>query len=137
MSEENVAVIRGVYETTGGGSEQVLAALDELVPALCTEDIEFIETPERVDARTYRGHDGVKEAFRRFYDQWESHTGELIKIEDHGDQVFAAVGERAKGKGSGVPVTNVLYTVFGFREGKVCRYFESYDENLARGELAS
>src|SRR3954453_4367692 len=108
MSEQTVAIIRTVYETTGGGSEQVLASLDDLVPALCTEDIEFVETPERVDARTYRGHEGVKDAFRRFYEQWESHAAELIEIEDHGDRVFAAVGEQAKGKGSGVPVTNIL-----------------------------
>ena len=137
MSEQNVAIIRTIYETTGGDSEQVLASLDELVPALCTEDIEFVETPERVDARTYHGHEGVKEAFCRFYEQWESHTAELIEIEDHGDRVFAEVGEQAKGKGSGAPVTNVLYTVYEFRGDKICRYFESYDEALARRELAA
>src|SRR5947208_3048614 len=110
MSEQKGANIKAGYENNRGGSEQVLASLDELVPALCTEDVEFVETPERVDARTYHGHEGVKEAFRRFYEQWESHTGELIEIEGHGDRVFASVRELAKGKGSGAPVTNVLYT---------------------------
>jgi ketosteroid isomerase-like protein len=113
----------------------MLASLDQLVPVLATEDIEFIETPERVDARTYRGHEGVKEAFRRFYEQWGSHAVEPLKLEDHGDQVFAAIREKATGKGSGAPVTNVVYTVYDFRDSRICRYFESYDEAIARAEL--
>jgi ketosteroid isomerase-like protein len=134
VSEENVAMARAVY-ASNTDSEAILASLDELVPLSCTEDIEFVEMPERVDSRIYHGHEEVKQAFRRFYEQWESHSAELVDVEDHGDQVLVTLREHAVGKGSGVELTKLLYVVNDFRDGKVCRYFESYDESVARAEL--
>ena len=127
-------MIRAVY-ASDTDSEAILGALDELVPATCTEDIEFIEMPDRVDSRTYRGHEEVKQAFRRFYEQWQQHSVELVDAEDHGDQVFVTLREHATGKGSGIELSQLLYIVNDFRDGKVCRYFESYDEATARAEL--
>lgn len=135
MSGQNVALVKGFFEAVGGDHETLLASLDELVPATCTEDIEFVEMPDRVDSKTHHGHEGVKEAFRRFYEQWESHSVELLDIEDHGDQVFAIVRERAVGKASGVALSKDLYIVWDFRGTKICRYFESYDEGVARAAL--
>ena len=134
MSEQNVALVRGIFDAAGD-HEAILASLDEIVPATCTEDIEFVEMPERVDSRTYYGHEGVKQAFRRFYEQWDSHSVELLDIEDHDEQVFLNVREHAVGKGSGVPLSKILYIVYDFRGDKICRYFESYDEAVARSEL--
>jgi ketosteroid isomerase-like protein len=135
VSEQNVALVRAILEG-GGDQESILASLDELVPAIYTEDVEFIEMPDRVDSRTHHGHEGVNEAFQRFYEQWESHSAELIDVEDHGDQVFVSVREQAVGKRSGVALSKVLYVVCDFRGDKVCRYFESYDEAAARAALA-
>jgi hypothetical protein len=45
-----------------------MGTLEEFVPAIFTEDVEFVETPERVDSRTYpgacRGHRGVQTILR-------------------------------------------------------------------------
>jgi hypothetical protein len=67
MSKQDVAVIKAVFDSGPIDIEQILATLDDWVPVLYTEDVAFSETPTRVDARTLHGHEGVKEAFTRFY----------------------------------------------------------------------
>lgn len=136
MSAENVEFIRGL--ATGAGSlpkEQMLAALPTLVAEACDPEIEFVETPERVDARTYTGHEGVVEAWSRWLDQWDTHSFEVDEIEDHGEQALAVFQEKGRGAGSGAEVASTLYAVFTFRDGKVLRYEEFYDGTAARSAL--
>jgi hypothetical protein len=58
LSEQNVALVRSILGSgVGEDKETMLAMLDEVVPVLFSEDVEFIETPERVDARTFHGHE--------------------------------------------------------------------------------
>jgi ketosteroid isomerase-like protein len=137
MSDENVAIVRGIFEIGSASKESMLAALPEAIPQLCHPDVEFVETPERVDARTYRGHQGVLEAFQRWLEQWDKYTVELLVVEDHGDQVFAVVREAGEGLGSGAPAEKTLYMVFTFRDGKLARYMEAYHEARARAEIAA
>lgn len=51
--------------------EEILKGLPQLVPVLFLADAEWVEAPERVDAKTHRGHDGIRESFERRLDQWE------------------------------------------------------------------
>ena len=51
--------------------EEILKGLPQLVPVLFLADAEWVEAPERVDAKTHRGHDGIRESFERWLDQWE------------------------------------------------------------------
>jgi ketosteroid isomerase-like protein len=132
---ENVELVKGVLTGFGSGdSEAIRGALPALVSQFCTPDIEFVETPERVDARTFRGHDGVLEAFNRWFDLWEEYDFEPVSFEDHGDDVFVVADERARGH-SGASVGARLFQIFTFRDGKVCRYREFYDEDAARAAL--
>jgi SnoaL-like domain len=62
-------------------------------------DAEWIEAPERVNAKTYRGHDGIRESFERWLAQWGEYRLEVERIEDHGDQVLAVVKEYAERPG--------------------------------------
>lgn len=117
--------------------ETLLAAIPEAIPQIFHPDVEFVETPERVDARTYRGHEGVQQAFERWLEQWDQYSVELIDIEDHGDQVFVTVRESGEGAESGAPAQKTLYAVFRFRDGKVVRYMEAYNEATARTDLAT
>jgi ketosteroid isomerase-like protein len=135
VSAENVALVKALFESGPLDREQILGTLDDWVPALYTEDVVFAETPERVDARTFHGHDGVKEAFRRFFEQWDAYSANLVDVEDHGDRVFVTVAEQATGKGSGAPVENTLFTVVDVRDRKICRYQEFYDQEAARDAL--
>jgi ketosteroid isomerase-like protein len=138
VSEQNVAFVRVMLSPDKGASkEAILAALEEAVPAFFTEDVEFIEMPERVDARTFHGHEGVKEAYTRYLDQWDAYSAEVIEVEDHGDQVFAVGLERASGRGSAAAVEDRVHMVFDFRGEKVCRYREFHDRAAALRVLDS
>jgi ketosteroid isomerase-like protein len=135
VSEQRLEMVRAFFDSGTLDLDVIMATLEEFVPAIFTEDVEFVETPERVDSRTYQGHAGVIEAFRRFFEQWDAYSAELVEVEDHDDKVFVAVREEARGKGSGAPVSSVNYVVVEFRGEKLCRYFESYDEAVTRREL--
>ena len=136
MSSENVAVVRAIYEGGAADSkEAMLAALPHAVPALFHPDAEWIEAPERVDARTYRGHDGIRESFEHWLDQWEDYRVTAERFEDHGDQVLVVVHESGKGHGSGASTEATSYAVYTFREGKVSSYREFYDETTARASI--
>ena len=138
MSERNVQLVRGIFEAGNAESkEAILAALPELIPQLFDPKVEFVETPERVDARTYHGHDGVRQAFERWLEQWEDYRAELVSVEDHGNLVLATVREHATGIVSGAGAANTLYVVFTFRDGKVSRYEETYEESRARALTGS
>ena len=53
MSEENVAIVRAIFEADATTSkEDILTALPALIPALFHADAEWVEAPERVDAKT-------------------------------------------------------------------------------------
>ena len=135
MSRENVELIRGMMSGFEGGDPE---AIREMLPAaiseICDPEIEFVETPERVDARNFYGHEGVLEAFNRWLDQWEEYDGEAESFEDHGDDVFVVAREQARGH-SGVTVGSRLYLIFTLRNGKITRYREFYDEDAARTAL--
>jgi hypothetical protein len=71
MSAANVEFIRGLYAGMGAlPNDELLATLEVAIPEFCDPDLVFIETPERVDSRTYRGHEGVLAAGTRWLDQW-------------------------------------------------------------------
>jgi ketosteroid isomerase-like protein len=137
MSEQNVAIVRAVLDGGGQSKEAIMAALPSLIPVIFDPEVEFIETPERVDARTFHGHQGVQEAFERFFDQWSEYSIETLGVEDHDDKVFASILEHGRGDASGATVDATLYVVFTFRDGKVVRYEEFYDENAARGAVGN
>jgi ketosteroid isomerase-like protein len=133
MADENVEFVRTLFAETGGmPPDDFLALLPQMIPEVFDPEIEFVETPERIDARTYRGHDGVLDAFTRWFEQFEDYTVELVHIEGHGSRVYASVREQGRGRASGAEVSKPLYTVWTFRDDKVLRYEEFYDEAAAR-----
>jgi hypothetical protein len=138
VSAENVEFVRGVYAATEGlPREDLLAALPEMIREGCDPEVEMIETPERVDARTFHGHDGVLECWTRWLDQWDEYSFELEHLEDHGDRVFAVAHERGSGRASGAPADALLHQVWTLRNGKLVRYQEFYDEAAARAALSA
>ncbi|HYU59978.1 MAG TPA: nuclear transport factor 2 family protein [Solirubrobacterales bacterium] len=136
MSEENLAIARAIFEGGAGTSkEAILAALPEAIPALIHPDAEWVEAPERVDSTTYRGHDGIRESFERWLEQWGEYRVEPQRFEDHGEKVLVVVHEYGEGHGSGASTEATIYVVLTFRDGKISRYREFYDEEAARSSL--
>jgi ketosteroid isomerase-like protein len=138
MSSENVEFIKGLMGAFGG-TDLNADAIRELLPAAiaetCDPEIEFVETPERVDARTYHGHEGALEAWTRWLDQWEEYSAEPQAYEDHGDDVLVIAREQGTGP-SGATVGATLFLIFTIRNNKILRYREFYDEDAARAALA-
>jgi ketosteroid isomerase-like protein len=133
MSAADVEFVRGLYAAVGElPKEELLAALPAMIAETCDPEIEFVETPERVDARTYHGREGVLEAWTRWLDQWDDYSFELVSAEDLGGKVLCVAHEHGRGQASGAPGDAVLHSLFTFRDGKVVRYEEFYDEAAAR-----
>jgi ketosteroid isomerase-like protein len=137
MSQENVELITGLFGAAAGFDKAALvAALPQMIPEICDPDIEWIEDPKRADGRIYHGHEGVRESFERWLEDFDEYSFELDAIEDHGDRVLVTAVEHGRGSASGADVSAHLYTVCTFRDGKLLRYQEFYDEGDARAALA-
>lgn len=136
MSADNVAIVRAIFEADATTSKQeMLKALPEVVPALFHPDAEWIEAPERVDAKIYRGYEGIRRSFEHWLDQWDEYRVEPLHFEDHDRNVFVVSRESGQGRGSGASTDAIVYSVFTFRGGKISRYREFYDEATARAAI--
>jgi ketosteroid isomerase-like protein len=132
MSQENVQIVEAVLAgASTGDKDSMLAALPELIAQLCDPEIEWEEDPHRVDARTYRGHAGVRESFERWLNDFEEYAIEPERVVDCGDDVLVVAREHGQGATSGAAVSSRIYAIFSFRNGKVLRYREFYDEQEA------
>jgi ketosteroid isomerase-like protein len=121
------------FLTAGADADKqaLLAALPEVIAQMCDPEIEWIEDPQRADGRVYRGHDGVRESFERWLDQWDEYGMEPERFTDYGDDVLVVAREQGRGATSGATVSARIYLVFTFRDGKVLRYREFYEEAAA------
>jgi ketosteroid isomerase-like protein len=132
MSQENVDFVKGLFAVGASMDKQaLLAALPELIAQTCDPEIEWHEDPQRADGRVYRGHSGVLESYERWLDQWGEYRGEAERFVDCGDDVLVVAREHGRGKQSGVTVSARIFIVITFRDGKVLRYREFYDEEAA------
>ena len=132
MSQENVEFVKAFFATgSGTDKEALLSALPELIAQACDPEIEWYEDPQRADARIYRGHRGVHESFERWLDQWDDYGAEAERFIDCGDDVLVVAREHGRGARSGATVSSRIFYVLTFRDGKILRYREFYDEAAA------
>jgi ketosteroid isomerase-like protein len=136
MSQENVDFVSGLFSgALEMEKDDLLAALPEMIRQACDPEIEWIEDPQRADSRTYRGHEGVLESWTQWLEGFEEYGVELEGIRDCGDKVSVTTREEGRGGASGATVSARVYAVMTFRDAKVLRYQEFYDERMA-GEAA-
>jgi len=128
MSQENVAIVRTVLEAYRN---------PELVPLLASGDLDFswvdpdIEwDASRLDemipdlAEVYRGHEGVRTYWRRWFEAWRDLEFEVEDVLDAGDEVVALiVNQRQWGRHTGIATDLPPYAqVFTLRDGKLVRW---------------
>src|SRR3954452_11016782 len=136
MTQENVAFVKGLFAAASEmDKEALLAALPELIAQTCDPEIEWYEDPQRADARVHRGHAGVQESWERWLEQWDEYGGEPERFVDYGDDVLVVAREHGRGTRSGATVSARLFIVVTFRDDKVLRYREFYDEAEALGAV--
>jgi hypothetical protein len=132
MARENVEFLEGLFAGAKEMDKQALLdALPELIPQMCDPEIEWVEDPRRADRRVYRGHDGVLESFERWLENFEEYGWEVERIVDCGDTVLVSAREQGRGRLSGGTISQRIYTVYAFRDGKIARYQEFYEERDA------
>ena len=132
ISEQNVELVKGLF-TSGAAmdNEALLSVLPEFISQMCDPEIEWCEDPQRADARVSRGHSGVRESFERWLDHWDEYGMEAERVVDCGDDVLVVAREHGRGATSGANVSARIFVVITFRDGKILRYREFYDESDA------
>ena len=114
MSQENVQVVRSVYERWSQGDFR--GGLDVLDPLVL-----FVLPPEFPDAGTYLGVERLAEYTRGLLEPWTRFTIEAEEIADAGDSVVVAVLQRGVGDESGAATEFRYFQVWSFRGPKVIR----------------
>ena len=130
-------LIEGLLAESDLGKDEILAMLPAVVSYAFEPDVEWVEAPERADGRVWRGHDGVVASFTRWLEDFDEYRAEVLCIEDHGDRVYVACREHARGAASGATTTAEIFSVFTFRDERIARYEEFYDEGQARALLGA
>jgi ketosteroid isomerase-like protein len=85
-------------------------------------DSEVEWTTELIGTPVYRGHEGVRQAFRDVDRAWESWHTELVEILERGDTVFYGTRATARARATGITVEAELFYVAVFRQGKFVRF---------------
>ena len=132
MSQENVEFLEGLFAGAADMDKKaLLEALPELIPQMCDPEIEWVEDPGRADGRTYRGHEGVRESWTQWLENFDEYGFELERIVDCGDRVLVVAHEEGRGRLSGASIGQRIYSVYTFRDDKIARYEEFYEEQDA------
>jgi len=126
MSEENVEIVRAIYDAW---------ARDEYPgPAhLLDAEIEYVNPAGAVEPGTRYGLEAFTRAVEQvFVEGWESWRFEPERFTASEDRVAVVLGYRARGRGSRVEVEGRLSTLWTLRGGKVVRFewFHGADEAL-------
>jgi ketosteroid isomerase-like protein len=103
MSQENVEIVRRVFEAVArGDTEAVLSLYDP--------DVEWDgsrHTWSTVMGDTHaawHGHEGLRKWSREYYAMWEALDDEVEELIEAGDRVVSVVTTRARGRASGAEV---------------------------------
>ena len=114
MSEENVEIVRRAFAALEqGGGDAMLE--------FCSPEIEYRVRRDLPDARTYQGHDGVRELaadWQRVFEDFRLGPEELI---DAGDSVVGMMRISGRGAASGVEAGNLYAAVCELRDGRMWR----------------
>ena len=116
MSQENVEIVRQVYEAAAGHDTTRIFALYDPDVELDASRIEAVWA-----SGVYRGHQGLRDFFREWNEAWEGVDYSYEELIDAGDQVVSIVTRHARGRASGIEVERPFALVWTVRDGKVVR----------------
>jgi ketosteroid isomerase-like protein len=128
MSQENVEIVRAAMAVYQHPEGMALLASGDIDLGLFDPDIEWdasrLEEMIPDLAEVYRGHDGVRTYWRRWFEGWKNLEFELEDVREAGDEVVALIrNQRQWGRHTGIATELPPYAmVFTFRDGKVVRW---------------
>jgi ketosteroid isomerase-like protein len=116
MSEENVEIVRGLYEAWNRGDYAgALALIDPEI------DIEQARQGS-LAVGTYRGHAGLYQLLEDFWNQFDDRHSMVQETISAGDEVFVSVRFHGRGRSSGVEVEMRHCHLWTLRNGRVVRW---------------
>ena len=122
MSRENVeAFRRGLDAFNRVGASGDLTALVQVQREFFDPAIEY--TPV-VEGMRICGYEDVLAYWQRWFEPWSEIRWDIEEVIDAGEQVLAVFTIVARGKGSGMEITQRAFPVFDFRDGKIARVRE-------------
>lgn len=107
MSEENVDLVRGVYERWSEGDFRASVELFD-------PHVILVLRPEFPDAGTYSGPEAIVAYTRGLLEAWTHFMMEAEEIVPAGDTVVAGVRQRGVGSTSGIPTELRYFMVWTF-----------------------
>jgi ketosteroid isomerase-like protein len=131
MSQENVEIVRRVYEAAARSDA-------EHIFALYGPDVELDATRLGVgDLGVYHGHEGLRRLFAELHQVWGDIEYDYEELIGAGEQVISVVTRHVHGRASGVAVDQPFALLWTLREGKVARvvWFRSRAEALEAAGL--
>ena len=134
MSQENVEIVRQLYEASARrDSAAVLALYDPEVVI----DVTHGAVGEVAGRTVHHGHEGLRTFFRALYEAWQRVEPDLRELLDAGEHVVSIEITRGRGRASGVEVELQQYGVWTIRDGKIVRsrWFTTRQEALEAAGL--
>ena len=113
MSEENIELVRVFYDAW---ERQDI----EYILANCDPEIVIVQPNEVPDAKTYRGHTGVREAFEDWPRQWESFSAKLLRLIDVDEERLISVNRQTL-SARGIDFDQEIAFLHTQRDGKALR----------------
>jgi uncharacterized protein len=129
MSEENIEVVRAMYERRGRG--------DMDVREFVHPEIEFARIGSDLPGAEgeWRGLDAMKAASIEYLNVWDDYRFEVERLVDLGDRVLVLETQTARGKLSGATISQKVGTLLTLRDGLIVRW-EYYWERAEALEAA-
>ena len=119
MSEENVEVVRRIYEAAARRDVEAVLALYDTEVAF---DNTHAPHGGLIRRGVFRGHEGLRAFYREYMEAWEYLSEDLEELIDAGEHVISIQTTRARGRASGAVVENLhMPGVWTIRDGKVIR----------------
>ena len=112
MSQENVEIVRAMFEQFARGDFSALGDLPD--------DFEFVASRDLPDAGTYRGELAIR-WMTAWVQSFEGHTIRATEIIDAGDKVLVAIFQRGRPRGSQTVVEGSGWVALSFRGGEIAR----------------
>jgi len=117
MSEENVEIVRRVYEAAASRNGDAVLDLYDPDVELDATRLGLVSSSEEL----YHRHEGLRSLFREWHEAWGSIEYSYEELIDAGDQVVSVVTRHARGRASGIEVERPFALLWTVREGKVAR----------------
>ena len=114
MSQENIEVIRGMFEAW---NRRDFAAAQ----AAWAPEIEIEMSVGGIIDGTYRGYEGLAEVMH-FWGAFTEFRSDVREVRPVRDKVFITAHHFGRGKSSGIDVEMENWQVFTLREGRIVRY---------------